>query len=118
MGQPRLTNICSELREWAAAEPSLTVEKLRVVVRSRKDAHVFVQKLAGEIELTPEQTGALGAGHKWITLGGNGGGIRLGPEARLVLHASPDARPLYERLGFEPTNEMRFTGELPGTAYG
>jgi GNAT superfamily N-acetyltransferase len=35
--------------------------------------------------------------------------------ARLVLHASPEGRPLYERLGFEPTNEMRFMGELPGT---
>jgi GNAT superfamily N-acetyltransferase len=35
--------------------------------------------------------------------------------ARLVLHASPEGRPLYDRLGFEPTNEMRFMGELPGT---
>jgi GNAT superfamily N-acetyltransferase len=35
--------------------------------------------------------------------------------ARLVLHASPDGRPLYERTGFEPTNETRYTGELPGT---
>ena len=26
---------------------------------------------------------------------------------RIVLHASPDGRRLYERLGFEPTNEMR-----------
>jgi GNAT superfamily N-acetyltransferase len=26
---------------------------------------------------------------------------------RIVLHASPDGRKLYERLGFEPTNEMR-----------
>lgn len=34
--------------------------------------------------------------------------------ARLVLHASSDGRPLYERLGFEQTNEMHFTGELPG----
>ena len=34
--------------------------------------------------------------------------------ARLVLHASSDGRPLYERLGFEQTNEMNFTGELPG----
>ena len=33
---------------------------------------------------------------------------------RLVLHASAEGRPLYERLGFEPTNEMRYTGELPG----
>jgi len=28
----------------------------------------------------------------------------------LVLHASHDARPLYERLGFVPTNEMRYAG--------
>lgn len=34
--------------------------------------------------------------------------------AHLVLHASPDGRALYERLGFVPTNEMRYTGELPG----
>jgi GNAT superfamily N-acetyltransferase len=34
--------------------------------------------------------------------------------ARLVLHASPDGRPLYERLGFVPTNEMGYTGDLPG----
>jgi ribosomal protein S18 acetylase RimI-like enzyme len=26
---------------------------------------------------------------------------------RLVLHASDDGRPLYEQLGFKPTNEMR-----------
>ena len=30
----------------------------------------------------------------------------------LVLHASNDGRPLYERLGFEQTNEMRFAGDL------
>lgn len=30
----------------------------------------------------------------------------------LVLHAAPDGRPLYEQLGFVPTNEMRFMGEL------
>jgi GNAT superfamily N-acetyltransferase len=40
----------------------------------------------------------------------------------LVLHASEAGRPLYERLGFAPTNEMRYTGTLgavpakPGTA--
>jgi GNAT superfamily N-acetyltransferase len=31
---------------------------------------------------------------------------------RLVLHASPEARSLYERMGFIATNEMRFGGEL------
>jgi GNAT superfamily N-acetyltransferase len=31
---------------------------------------------------------------------------------RLVLHASDQARSLYERLGFIATNEMRFNGEL------
>lgn len=36
--------------------------------------------------------------------------------ARLVLHASPEGRALYERLGFVATNEMRYTGELPGTS--
>lgn len=30
----------------------------------------------------------------------------------LVLHASDEGRPLYERLGFVPTNEMRFAGDL------
>ena len=30
----------------------------------------------------------------------------------LVLHASPDGRPLYERLGFQQTNEMRYHGWL------
>ena len=28
---------------------------------------------------------------------------------RIVLHASPDGRRLYERLGFVPTNEMRLS---------
>lgn len=32
---------------------------------------------------------------------------------RLVLHAAPDARALYERLGFVATTEMEFTGEKP-----
>lgn len=31
---------------------------------------------------------------------------------RLVLHASDEARPLYERLGFELTNEMRYADKL------
>jgi GNAT superfamily N-acetyltransferase len=31
---------------------------------------------------------------------------------RLVLHASSQARRLYERIGFVATNEMRFRGEL------
>jgi len=31
---------------------------------------------------------------------------------QLVLHASSDARPLYERMGFVVTNEMRYEGEL------
>ena len=31
---------------------------------------------------------------------------------RLVLHASSEARRLYERMGFVATNEMRFGGEL------
>jgi GNAT superfamily N-acetyltransferase len=30
----------------------------------------------------------------------------------LVLHASAEARPLYERLGFVPTNEMRYAGAI------
>ncbi|HVH10641.1 MAG TPA: GNAT family N-acetyltransferase [Gemmatimonadales bacterium] len=29
----------------------------------------------------------------------------------LVLHASDEGRPLYQKLGFTPTNEMRYTGE-------
>ena len=33
---------------------------------------------------------------------------------RLVLHASDQGRPLYERLGFAATNEMRFQGPLGG----
>jgi GNAT superfamily N-acetyltransferase len=38
--------------------------------------------------------------------------------ARLVLHASPDGRALYEELGFEPTNEMWYAGELTNGAEG
>lgn len=33
----------------------------------------------------------------------------------LVLHASTAGRPLYERLGFTATNEMRYTGRLGAT---
>ena len=33
---------------------------------------------------------------------------------RLVLHASPQGRALYERLGFQGTDEMRFKGILRG----
>jgi GNAT superfamily N-acetyltransferase len=36
----------------------------------------------------------------------------------LVLHAAADGRPLYESLGFTPTNEMRFQGELRGATQG
>jgi GNAT superfamily N-acetyltransferase len=32
---------------------------------------------------------------------------------RLVLHAAQDSRPLYERLGFVATTEMKFAGEKP-----
>jgi GNAT superfamily N-acetyltransferase len=31
---------------------------------------------------------------------------------RLVLHASDEGRPLYESIGFVPTNEMRYTGKI------
>lgn len=34
----------------------------------------------------------------------------------LVLHASDEGRALYERLGFVATNEMRFSGDLRGSA--
>ena len=34
----------------------------------------------------------------------------------LVLHATPEGRPLYEQLGFASSNEMRYTGELPHSA--
>ncbi|HET8836903.1 MAG TPA: GNAT family N-acetyltransferase [Gemmatimonadales bacterium] len=33
---------------------------------------------------------------------------------RLVLHASEQGRPLYQRLGFAASNEMRFQGPLGG----
>lgn len=33
----------------------------------------------------------------------------------LVLHASTAGRPLYERMGFTATNEMRYTGRLGDT---
>jgi GNAT superfamily N-acetyltransferase len=37
---------------------------------------------------------------------------REAPMDSLVLHASTAGRPLYERLGFAATSEMRFSGEL------
>jgi GNAT superfamily N-acetyltransferase len=39
-------------------------------------------------------------------------GARSAGVSHLVLHASPEGRPLYEALGFKATNEMRYTGEL------
>ena len=39
-------------------------------------------------------------------------GGRAAGVSHLVLHASAEGRPLYEALGFRPTNEMRYTGEL------
>jgi hypothetical protein len=35
--------------------------------------------------------------------------------AAVYLHASKSGRPLYESLGFEPTNEMRLKLRGPGT---
>jgi GNAT superfamily N-acetyltransferase len=35
---------------------------------------------------------------------------------RVVLHASAEGRPLYERLGFVSTNEMRLAEDLGGFA--
>jgi hypothetical protein len=29
-----------------------------------------------------------------------------------VLHASDDGRALYDKLGFTPTNEMRYDGDI------
>jgi hypothetical protein len=37
---------------------------------------------------------------------------RLNRVDSLILHATPSGRPLYESLGFESTNEMRFMGDL------
>jgi hypothetical protein len=39
-------------------------------------------------------------------------GARAAGVSHLVLHASAEGRPLYETLGFKPTNEMRYGGEL------
>lgn len=39
-------------------------------------------------------------------------GARAAGVSHLVLHASAEGRPLYEALGFRPTNEMRYSGEL------
>lgn len=33
--------------------------------------------------------------------------------ARVLLHASPSGRPIYERMGFVPTNEMELPKRLP-----
>lgn len=38
--------------------------------------------------------------------------VRAMPVQRLVLHASDEGRPLYDRLSFVATNEMRYTGTL------
>jgi GNAT superfamily N-acetyltransferase len=37
---------------------------------------------------------------------------------RLVLHASTEGRMLYETLGFQASNEMRYTGSLAGQGTG
>jgi GNAT superfamily N-acetyltransferase len=37
---------------------------------------------------------------------------RLHQVDSLILHATPDGRPLYESLGFEASNELRFMGDL------
>jgi GNAT superfamily N-acetyltransferase len=37
---------------------------------------------------------------------------RLNGVDSVILHATDAARPLYASLGFEPTNEMRFMGDL------
>lgn len=37
--------------------------------------------------------------------------------AQLTLHASDAGRPLYASMGFEPTNEMRYTGSLEPSEY-
>jgi len=39
-------------------------------------------------------------------------GARAAGVSDLVLHASTEGRPLYESLEFQPTNEMRYMGEL------
>jgi GNAT superfamily N-acetyltransferase len=36
----------------------------------------------------------------------------------IVLHASRQGRPLYEQLGFVPTNEMRYAGQRPLGVFG
>jgi GNAT superfamily N-acetyltransferase len=39
-------------------------------------------------------------------------GARSQGVSHVLLHASAEGRPLYEQLGFVPTNEMRYTGAL------